>query len=219
MNIIVIDGNVGAGKSTWLEHISHHSDGDIIPIFECVHEFATFKDYNPLMEAYSDPVRNASITQLHILNCIHEQIHRIPSSLKKIFISERSLFSPLVFNDTYLHSGIISPFAHHFITDRVLNRADESIHDLNIKYLSIIFLHTEASICYERIHKRQRSSEVNNITLDHLHNLEREYERHMDWWREYLGTGQVFKIDSAAKSLTQLTEELYKCLGFSSERQ
>ena len=97
-----------------------------------------------------------------------------PRRRKKTFISERSLFSPLVFNNAYLHSGIITPFVHRFVSEYVLDRAHETMDDLNIQYTDIIFLHTAAPVCYERVRQRHRSCEVNNITLDYLYVLERE---------------------------------------------
>ena len=130
-----------------------------------------------------------------------------PRRRKKTFISERSLFSPLVFNNAYLHSGIITPFVHRFVSEYVLDRAHETMDDLNIQYTDIIFLHTAAPVCYERVRQRHRSCEVNNITLDYLYVLEREYARHMDWWQEKLGPDHVFKINSTAKSPAELTEE------------
>lgn len=212
----ILDANVAGGKSTFLAELRSR-DQRFEPIFENVEEFASFKSFNPLYEAYNCPARAASICQLHILNCIHRQLFEISNSRKykdKIFISERSLFSPLVFNRAHERCGTISRFVQEFVSEEVSRRASETIKVLDLRYEGVLYLHTEVDVCLERLALRGRYNEKDRITADYLSALEQEYEIHLDSWREQLGNDRVYKLVTAGKSPVELVDEFSQHLGW-----
>ena len=210
MDLWALEGNVSCGKSTFLEEICRRPESNFEAIFERVEDFATFKSFNPLYEAYDCPERAASISQLHILNCIHRQLYDIAGTRKqknKTLITERSMYSPLVFNRAHENVGTITPFVEEFVSDKVTQRASETTKALNVKYVGVIYLHTEIGVCLQRIAQRGRYNEKECVTSTFLAALERQYGIHLDTWREELGPRHVHILVTAGKSPSELVDE------------
>ena len=118
-------GLVASGKTSFLTELSRHTNNFDV-LYECVPDFCKFGNFNPLHEAYADPVLNAAIAQLHILDCIHKQLYNVsPWSFSRL-ISERSLYSPLVFNAAHRRVGTITAFVEAFISHEVRRRAPDT---------------------------------------------------------------------------------------------
>lgn len=160
--IISIEGNIGSGKSTLLENLkTHYKDNtNIIFLREPVDDWATIRDSNNvtmLEKFYSNQQRYsfafqmmAYISRLAILR------DAIRSNQNKniIIITERSLYTDkYVFAKMLYEQGKIED-----VNFQIYNKwFNEFANDYPIN--DVIYVNTEPTNCYNRIHKRARPGE------------------------------------------------------------
>ena len=178
--VICIEGNIGAGKSTLIFDLKRK-----IPhagfIEENLEEYTTYKQYNPLVEMYQNPIQNASIAQLHFIRSINNILVK-KSRTHNILISDRSIYSPQVFGDALFKEGSISSFAKEYLFDEVISSAKNTLKQLNAEYVGMFFMNTPPTLCLERINGRNRNGEE-LITADYLENIEKSYQNLRGWWK------------------------------------
>lgn len=209
----ICEGNIASGKSSFLRELSSQTEHFDV-ICEPVEDFEKFQKHNPLFLAYEEPHANAAISQLHIINCIHRHLYnRLSGNSQRELISERSLYSPLVFNSAYQHLGIISSFATAFLGEEVRRRAALTEKALRIQYDGVIYLHTEVGVCHQRISKRNRLNEPVKITIAYLESLERSYRLHVDSWRRKLGADRVLILQTDGCTTKELVHAFSSWVG------
>ena len=118
-----LEGVVASGKSTtlnWVEKLFMNDAHNLRVVREPVEEFDKWSSYKPLSECYRDPRKNAAVAQLHILKqSFNHYVPRLISARKEetcdVVLSERCIFSPLVFTEAYFREHIFSPFTRDYI--------------------------------------------------------------------------------------------------------
>ena len=173
--IIMIEGNIGAGKSTFLKVLSNYIDVEII--FEPTDKWQNAsEDENLLHLFYKDTPRWAYTFQSYAfisrINTILE--FRAKNTSSKIQLLERSIYCDrYCFAKNCYESGLMSPVEWHIYTEWFSWLAE--------KYAPIpngfIYLKTTPETCYQRVLKRQRSEE-SSLGLDYLKQL---HQKHEDW--------------------------------------
>lgn len=92
----------------------------------------------------------------------------------RICIHERSIFTDKnIFAKTLFDDGTMENIEYKVFTDWYENISTNIIRDIK----GIIYLNVDPSLCYERIKKRNRTSE-NMISIDYLKKL---HENHEQW--------------------------------------
>ena len=151
---IVIDGNIGAGKTTQLDLLDRRG-------IKVVREPL---DKWPLALFYTDMKRWALTLQLSIL-----QTHQ-PLQTHRLVVYERSLLaSRYVFWENMKHKGFVTPEE-----DEVHERAFETYVWRPDVY---IYLATEPHDAYDRVKRRHGQAGDSGITLDYLESIHDLYEK------------------------------------------
>jgi len=153
MTRIVIDGNIGSGKTTQLDLLEKKG-------FTVQREPL---DKWPLQEFYKDPSRWAFYFHMVLLQTLR------PLATKKLVVYERSLLS-----SRYVFWPVL-------VKDKVVtSMEDETYAKFYEKYAWFpdlyIFLSKSPEKCYEHIQKRGQTGDL-AVTLKYLQDLDREYTK------------------------------------------
>ena len=189
VSVVGIIGLVAAGKSTLVEKCSKISG--LTTVKECVEDYTTFQDHDPLELLYSNPVKNVPIAQMHFISCINRYISHFTDS--KLLVTDRTLYCPLVFTETHYKEGTISLFARDYLLTETNKAACDTKQKLNLEYKGIFYIDTPPAICQKRIAERKRACEQ-KIPLQYLIDLEIEYMSHLEIWRKSLGEDRVVVV-------------------------
>ena len=187
MIILSLEGNIGAGKSSLLRRVESRLPPGVKIHMEPVHLFQNFKGENPLKLFYQDPKEYAFFTQSHIIEaqctyfCERVQVEPI-----RILLSERNLFSPIMFTNTFFKMGWLSQME----TEKLVENSQKIIRNvLQNKPMGadyMFYLQEYPQVCQRRIRQRGREGE-NSITDIYLSQLESEYEDYCEKFAEKNG--------------------------------
>ena len=174
-NVLVLEGNIGAGKSTFLRILSKSLDVDII--HEPTDKWQKVGAGGNLLELfYKDTPRWAYTFQSYaFISRVHalQESENLPSS-NAVQILERSVYC-----DRYCFAK--NAFESGFMTELEWQIYKEWFNWLVEKYTTkpggFIYLKVSPQVCYQRLVKRNRSEE-SSVSLDYLEALHRKHE---DW--------------------------------------
>ncbi|CAD6992821.1 deoxynucleoside kinase isoform X1 [Ceratitis capitata] len=168
---VFIEGNIGSGKTTFIEHFKKFED-KVCAIAEPVDKWRNFKGHNLLELMYIDPDRWAMPFQSYVMLTMLERHTQITD--KPIKILERSLYSAKYCFVENLHkSGLIHDGMYE-ILKQWYNYVEDITH---VQADLIVYLRTTPEVVYERIRKRARSEEA-CVPLEYIKQL---HELHEDW--------------------------------------
>ena len=171
--IISIEGNIGAGKSTIIEHIRQRIGDDVIVVNEPIREWLNCKDNSGCskFESFNKcPDLRAFEFQLYVQMTRIVEMSRILKNIKddKLIIVERTIESGnKIFGGELVERGLLSP-----AEQRELVRITSCLKSWEDEY--IILIKTEPSICLDRIRNRARGGEE-SVDLKFLERLDRLY--------------------------------------------
>lgn len=190
MKFIAVIGSIGVGKTTLLKYIKDQNpDKKIHVIFECVDDFSSFKNHNPLQQAYDNPRENCVAAQIHIAKCLSRQLERELKTLPKdtdIVLTDRSIYSTIPFINAISRTGILSSFTHDFLLEECKEIAETTIAKLGVIYSGIIFLDASIQTSIDRIKERNRQMET-EINKTYLKSLREEMFVFFQWWKSRIG--------------------------------
>lgn len=195
--ILTIEGNIGAGKSTFLQRLqTRYADrSDILFLLEPVGLWEQVKDEqgkNMLEKFYENPQKYsfafqsmAFSSRLKLIREAVEKAEEVDSPIKTI-IMERSLDADReIFAQMLRDDGLLEKCEH----DIYLMMSEES----QRKYSAdgILWLTAEPDVCHGRIATRGREGE-DQISLDYL-------EKCGQYHRQWLGadSGFVFQVEDS----------------------
>ena len=198
--LLNVEGIIGAGKSTLIKDIVHNgvAAGSSV-LTEPVDKFEVYEQYNPLALFYQNPKENVVPFQMHIirtLNMVTSEHLTNAANTDHINISERGLYSPLVFIETLYKRQILNGFACCFLSKETSDLAIDTMDKCNATYGGIFFIDTPIEECIRRIRHRSRKSEEGGINFDYLNLLRMQYLNHLDYWRGKLGVDRVRVVNS-----------------------
>lgn len=180
--IVSIEGNIGSGKSTFLENLKKHynSNENIVFLREPVDEWEKIKDTNGntmLQKFYADQEKYSFAFQMM---AYISRLSIMRDTIKKnkdkdiIIITERSLYTDkYVFAKMLYDQGKIEEVTYQIY----LHWFDEFAKDFPIN--NVIYVNADPEKCYERIHKRARPGEE-IIPLCYLENCHKYHEEFLD---------------------------------------
>jgi deoxyguanosine kinase len=167
----ILEGTIGAGKSTFLKLLAQYLP-DLTVKLEPVDIWQSQEHGQSLLtNFYENPTRWAYTLETFTMICRVQEHRRLQKALEPIII-ERSIYSGhYVFARNSYESGFLNNLEWHlynqffnFLTSRCTIPQ------------GFIYLQTSPEIAYERIKKRNRSSEI-SISLDYLHQLNHQHEK------------------------------------------
>jgi len=167
--IISLEGNIGAGKTTFLKALA-----SACPEYEIVLEpvdqwTAKHGDRSILELLYEDKARWAYTFQTCVLQTIGAAVKEAHTKNKKIIITERSaLTSRYVFTQMLKEGGYISEIEWALYL--------KLLEDYYMPLNGHIYLATELDVSADRIKERGRPGET--VSMDYLSNLE---IKHRSW--------------------------------------
>jgi deoxycitidine kinase/deoxyguanosine kinase len=189
--MISINGNIGSGKSTILEHLekyyNHSGLGkNILFLKEPVDEWSKICDASGetiLSKFYKDPAKYAFAFQVMAyatrLNMIRKTILENPECT--VLICERSLEADKQIFANMLHDdGLIDDVSYQIYCRNFSEYAPDFKVDKNV------YIDASADVCYSRIAKRSRSGE-SNIELAYLEKC----KKYHDEWLVHSVEGDV----------------------------
>ncbi|ADR22760.1 deoxynucleoside kinase [Marivirga tractuosa] len=174
---IAIAGNIGAGKTTLANKLSHH--------YGWKTEFEAVEDNPYLVDFYKDMKQWAFHLQVYFLNSRLQQVKRIRESEHTV-VQDRSIYEDCyVFAKNLHESGNMSDRDYH----NYLELFDSMAAVITPPDL-LIYLRADIPKLVGQIEKRGRDYEE-TIRIDYLKNLNKHYEA---WVKQY-DIGKLIIID------------------------
>ncbi|HEX2977604.1 MAG TPA: deoxynucleoside kinase [Candidatus Babeliales bacterium] len=182
--VVSLEGNIGAGKSTFLKLVERALS--VQAIFEPHAKWQQVGGTENLLERfYADGQRWAYTFQTYaFVTRVMEQEAHARKSRYPVQVLERSVFS-----DRYC-------FAKNAFEQGLMNALEWKLYQEWFSWLvdgyvaqpaGFIYLRTTPEVCYERLKKRNRSEE-RNVSLDYLSTI---HEKHEQWLIERLDISAI----------------------------
>lgn len=172
---LMLEGNIGAGKSTFLRILEPHINANAI--FEPTDKWQNIGDGENLLDLfYKDIKRWAYTFQSYAFISRIQAFNQLkPEQTDKPFkVMERSVYCDrYCFAKNCFEMGLMSPLEWQIYKDWFSWLAE----NYAPQPAGFIYLQTNPEICFERLKKRNRSEET-GVSLDYLKTL---HERHEDW--------------------------------------
>ncbi|MBI9010759.1 MAG: deoxynucleoside kinase [Clostridiales bacterium] len=172
---IVVDGIIGAGKTTVAKMVSEHLN---IPMFEELKndDLENTIEHRMLDRFYADQSRWSAIIQVMFLNERFRDLKTIEKS-NQFAILDRSIYGDEIFAKTINKRGNM--------TDDELTIYQELLHNM-LEHINppklLIYLDVSIDTAMERIRKRHRGTEADMIPEDYMVDLRETYE---EWYNEF----------------------------------
>lgn len=170
--LLLVEGNIGVGKTTFLNMISTYLEKVAI-VSEPCDEWQNIDGHNLLDAFYKNNERWACTMQLYVLMTGARKLERSINPDHKFCIMERSLYtSKYCFAKNLMLMGKMNSLEWALYCD-VWNWYVKQA----LQPFAIIYLRAEPEICYERMKVRARTEE-SVVPLGYLQML---HDRHDEW--------------------------------------
>ena len=154
---------------------------------------------------YENMSKECGLVQVYINKVLKEHWSNSLACCKNnVLISERSLYSTVLFSSTLRRLGYLSEFGFDLLNAQV----EESINELGLKKYGadkLFFLDPTPEICHQRIKKRGREEE-STCDVAYLSILREQMLTFLDTFMQHQGTDAV-KVTKAT-DLAELKKEL-----------
>ncbi|XP_012252857.1 deoxynucleoside kinase isoform X2 [Athalia rosae] len=198
---VCIEGNIGSGKTTFLNHFK--TNKNMLVLQEPVELWRDVQGVNLLDKMYKDPARYGFIFQSYVqltMLQLHTQKTHLPFK-----VMERSVYSARCFIENMKRTKTLEQVELSVLEewyDWCLNSAD-------IQTDLIVYLRTSPEVVYERMRARARKEE-DCVSLEYLKQI---HQVHEDWLYNrtlHCLPAPVMVLD-ADKSLNEMLVESEKC--------
>jgi len=200
----VVEGNIGSGKTTFLEKFQALSTEEVKIYSEPVEQWRNVQGHNLLDLMYSDPTRYSLLFQTYVQLTMAKQ-HSTPCD-KPVKIMERSLLSArYCFVENLYEEGKLSDAEYAVLSEWFNFLITSPAFDFSADL--IVYLRTSPSVAHRRILSRSRHEE-SAVPLSYL---ERLHQLHDDWLLHRTKfqplKAQVIVIDANAELEEGLNED------------
>lgn len=173
--LLILEGNIGAGKSTFLRILKENLDVDII--FEPTDKWQHVGEEGNLLDLfYKDTKRWAYTFQSYAFITRVESVleHQAKNNNDKIQVLERSVYCDrYCFAKNCFEAGLMSALEWKIYKEWFSWLVENYMQ----KPSGFIYLQASPEICEKRLRKRARSEEV-GVGIDYLRQL---HQKHEDW--------------------------------------
>ena len=160
--IYVIEGNIGAGKTIFLQLIKNLvKDAEFVE--EPVNQWQNVGGKNLLNAFYSSPERWGFSFEIYVMMTKIQSLFKAANSDKNILIVERSIFSDKIFTEISYDNGKLNKMEYAMF----LETLNFYINHIYPELTGIIYLDTPVEECIKRIKSRNRPEEK-NIDIKYL---------------------------------------------------
>lgn len=180
----IVEGNIGAGKSTFLKLLSQHVP-QVTVVQEPVYDWQNKIYGQSLLENfYQNPQRWAySFETLTMMCRVREHMHLQETSAQTL-ICERSIYSGFYcFAQNSFDSGFLTQLEWSMYCDWFSFLVPNNC----VKPQGFIYLQADPVTCYDRIKKRSRSAE-DTISIEYIQQIHRRHEEFLLTNREQFST-------------------------------
>ena len=187
--LLSIEGNIGSGKSTLVEHLRKKfvNNKDVCFLDEPVSEWEKIKDENGstvLEKYYKDQSKYAFAFQTMAYISRLVPLRNALKQNYKVIITERCVYTDKHVFAKMLYDECKMEHIEHQIYNSWFK---EFVHE--IPHPNIVYVKTDPITAKERVEKRARNGE--NIPLEYLKNCHSYHEN----WMNTLPTNQILVID------------------------
>ncbi|XP_017755239.1 PREDICTED: deoxynucleoside kinase [Eufriesea mexicana] len=201
---ICIEGNIGCGKTTFLNNFEQFNNVTILQ--EPVELWRNVAGTNLLDLMYKDPKRYSFLFQSYV-NLTMIKLHVYKSSMP-YKIMERSIFSARCFIENMKRTKLLPDVEIEILEDW----HDWCIQNVNIETDLIIYLRSSPEVAYQRIQTRARKEE-NSVTLEHLKQLHNIHDEWLYYQTLFTIPAPVLTLN-ANKNLGDMLEEIENCKNY-----
>lgn len=199
---VAVEGNVGSGKSTFLQFFEQSKNVEVL--FEPVDMWQDVRGYNTLDLMYKDSSRWSLTFQSYVqLTMLMNHVKKQNAPVKML---ERSLYSAQYCFVQNLYQSGRMPEVEFVVLSEWFDWITMNTEIGNVDL--IVYLQASPEACLERIKKRNRDEE-SSVPLEYLRSL---HELHEDWLirqTKFKLPAPVLVLD-ASKSLTELKQDMEK---------
>jgi len=165
---IVIDGNIGSGKTYILDILRKHYNNNLVIVDEPVANWTLLDSY------YEDRQKYATAFQREVIlshySALKDGVDKALRLGVNLIVSERSMVTTSVFIELNYDDGYITDDDKTMLYDLIKERGS----GLPLPS-SILIMNTDVDICYDRIWSRGRQCEV-GIELTYLMKLRAKFD-------------------------------------------
>jgi len=167
---VIVEGNIGSGKTTFLKHFQKLPDFAVVD--EPISKWRDCQGHNLLELMYKDPQKWSLCFQSYVQLTMLD-LHVKPV-LKPVKMMERSIFSAkYCFVKNLKDQGLMNDAEYTVLTEWF----DFIQETIPLQVDLIVYLKTDPQVVFERIAARGRTEE-NSITLPYLQSI---HKLHEDW--------------------------------------
>jgi deoxyadenosine/deoxycytidine kinase len=178
-SIVVIDGVIGAGKSTWIEHIADALKILNIKTITIPEPVDEWKKTNILQDFYANKKMNAFKFQIFVLySCVKKLNEGIDEALRtgaRLVLVERSIYSHRLFANV-LHEEKNMSDLEYDTYEFVWKAIEKSI---RIHPTHFVYLNHDMLTCMSRIRQRGRKCELKQVTEEYQNKLINAHNAHL----------------------------------------
>lgn len=182
----IVDGNIGAGKSTFLKMINDHLQVQVV--LEPHEKWQRVVGQENLLEKfYNDTARWAYTFQTYaFVTRVMEQQTQAKRNPHAVQVLERSVFSDrYCFAKNAYESGFMNALEWKLYQEWFAWLVDNYV----TKPAGFIYLKTDPTICHERLKKRNRQEET-DVSFEYLQQL---HDKHEAWLINKHGVADYIK--------------------------
>nr|XP_022913829.1 deoxynucleoside kinase-like [Onthophagus taurus] len=195
---VIVEGNIGSGKTTFLNHFQRNSN--ILVLSEPVEMWRNCGKANLLGLLYEDPKRWSFTFQSYVLLTMIQQ-HFLKTE-RSIKLMERSIYSVrYCFVDNMQREGLMPAPSVAVLNEQFnwLQSKPEAKVDL------VVYLRTSPEIVYERMLQRNRDEEK-TVSIEYLKKLHDVHENWLYYKNAYSCPAPVLVLDANLDKKTIVKE-------------
>ena len=192
---ISVEGNIGAGKSTFIDFIQELDDIKVAK--EPLHEWQNVGGQNLLNRMYKFPKENTFLFQvLALLTMVRDHLrHKFYATKPRVV--ERFMGSRCFIKNAH-KNGNLTDAENMVLSDWRIFLEECPL--INMKADLIIYLRTSPERAFQRIKKRNREEEL-NISFDYIKQL---HDYHEEWLMDYMSADHKVIVIDADLDLPEL---------------
>ena len=181
--VFYVEGNIGSGKTSFLQALEKQYSNDVQVIYEPVEQWKSVKDRssNSILDYfYTDMERYSYLFQSAVFLSRIQSLEQIDKTKKFVFIERSIDCDKIIFAKNCFENKTLSEIEwmvyinwHDWLSTKLIMQ--NSIP--NPKQATYIYLKTPPEISYQRMQKRNRTEEE-CVPLDYLNQI---HDKHEEW--------------------------------------